>query len=89
MSCNKKLNALDLCWTQHARCPEHGGLPPYGGFTFHGDRVDAVRAVDAMAFGCLDDVCFDDIGYVLTRALEAWVAEADRRANIENKEQET
>lgn len=84
MSCNKKLNALDLCWTQHARCPEHGGLPPYGRFTFEGDRVDAVRAVDAMAFGCLDDVCFDDIGYVLTRALEAWVVEADRRANIEN-----
>jgi hypothetical protein len=89
MTCNKKLNALDLCWVQHTRCPEHGGLPPYGRFTFEGDRVDAVRAVDAMAFGCLDDVCFDDMGYVLTRALEAWVAEADRRANIENKEQET
>lgn len=89
MSCNKKLNALDLCWTQHARCPEHGGLPPYGGFTFHGDRVDAVRAVDAMAFGCLDDVCFDDIGDVLMRALKAWETEAARRLDIANKEQET
>ena len=75
--------------SREARCREDGGLTSDRGFTFHGASVDAVRAVDAMAFGCLDDVCFDDIGYVLTRALEAWVAEADRRANIENKEQET
>lgn len=89
MTCNKKLNGLDSVWTQGVRCPDHEGWPPYDGFTFEGDRVDAVHAVDGMAFGCLDDIGFDDIGDVLMRALKAWETEAARRLEIANKEQET
>jgi hypothetical protein len=77
-------------YKQPEPCPEHGGEPPYGAYEFHANGWTLSRLrLTIMAFGCLDGTDFDQIGKVLMDSLGAWVAEADRRASIENKEQET
>ncbi len=73
-----------------AICPEHGGEPPYWSGEYYGNcHSIAAEVLDHMSYGCLDENDFDMIGKVLMDGLEAWAVEADRRAKIENKEQET
>lgn len=86
MTCNKRW--FGSGWLQDGPCPEHDGFAPYRSM-FECYRLDAMCEVGELAFGCLDNVDLDGIGKVLMNGLEAWIAEADRRANIENKEQET
>ena len=90
MSCTRGPAWLGGYKLPEQTCPEHGGEPPYCAYEFHGHcHVVAAEALDHMAYGCLDGTDFDQIGKVLMDSLGAWVAEADRRANIANKEQET
>jgi hypothetical protein len=71
-------------------CPEHDGFRLTVLMSFMANAtVVAAEALDHMAYGCLDGTDFDQIGKVLMDSLGAWVAEADRRVNIANKEQET
>lgn len=86
MSCTRGPAWLGGYKQPEQTCPEHGGEPPYCAYEFHGHcHVVAAEALDHMAYGCLDGTDFDQIGKVLMDGLEAWIAEADRRANIENK----
>jgi len=90
MSCTRGPAWLGGYKQPEQTCPEHGGEPPYCAYEFHGHcHAVAAEALDHMAYGCLDGTDFDQIGKVLMDSLGAWVAEADRRANIANKEQET
>ena len=54
-----------------------------------GGYLAAAAAAGSERIKNAGDADFDQIGKVLMGGLEAWIAEADRRANIENKEQET
>jgi hypothetical protein len=82
VTCNKRW--FGSGWLQDGPCPDHDGFAPYRSM-FECERLDAMCQVDDLAFGCLDGTDFDQIGKVLMDGLEAWMAEADRRANIENK----